>query len=125
MNLYLGPGSYLDLAGKHLYYLTGRIDPTATIVGGAPILVPAVGGDATLDGIVDVGDLAVLAGCYGVTSNMTWGQGDFSGDGMVDVSDLAVLAGQYGKFGEPAPVPEPATLCLLAVGAAAIRRRRA
>jgi hypothetical protein len=39
-NLVLGPGSYLDLDGHNLYYLSGSIDPGATIVGGSPTPVP-------------------------------------------------------------------------------------
>jgi hypothetical protein len=58
----------------------------------APALHP---GDANGDGMVDVGDLGILAANYGGTSK-TWAQGDFNGDGAVDVGDLGILAANYG-----------------------------
>jgi hypothetical protein len=53
-------------------------------------------GDANNDGMVDVGDLGILAANYGVTNNATWIMGDFNGDGAVDVGDLGILAAHYG-----------------------------
>ena len=91
-------------------------------------------GDANLDGKVDLNDLSILAGSW--DSGGVWANGDFNGDGVVDLNDLSILAGGWG-FGTAGVmawddalaatgVPEPATLGLLAVGAAAlIRRRRA
>jgi hypothetical protein len=38
--LRLGPGSFLDLEGLHLYYLDAAIDDDATIVGGLPTQIP-------------------------------------------------------------------------------------
>jgi hypothetical protein len=59
----------------------------------APALRP---GDANGDGMVDVGDLGILAANYG-GSGKTWAQGDFNGDGLVDVGDLGILAAHYGE----------------------------
>ncbi len=82
------------------------------------------GGDANIDGRVDVGDLGILAGAWGAT-DADWFSGDFTGDGSVDVGDLGVLAGNWNQSVAPAGVPEPASAALLAVmGLAAIRRRR-
>jgi xylan 1,4-beta-xylosidase len=53
-------------------------------------------GDANSDGVVDVGDLGILAANYG-GSGKTWAQGDFNGDGLVDVGDLGILAANYGQ----------------------------
>ncbi len=39
-NLNIGPGSYLDLNGLNLYYMSGWVDPSATIVNGSLIAVP-------------------------------------------------------------------------------------
>jgi hypothetical protein len=39
-NLSLGPSSYLDLKGLHLYFVAGAIDPSATVVGGTLTAVP-------------------------------------------------------------------------------------
>jgi hypothetical protein len=56
-----------------------------------------VGGDANLDGKVDVSDLGILAANYGTTVGGTWSTGDFTNDGKVDVSDLGILAAHYGS----------------------------
>jgi uncharacterized protein (DUF2147 family) len=57
---------------------------------------PRIIGDANGDGMVDVGDLGILAANYG-GSGKIWGQGDFNGDGLVDVGDLGILAAHYGE----------------------------
>ncbi len=57
--------------------------------------VTAIPGDANGDGMVDVGDLGILAANYGGTDK-TWAEGDFNGDGLVDVGDLGILAANYG-----------------------------
>jgi hypothetical protein len=63
----------------------------------------ALGGDANLDGAVDVGDLGILAGHWGVADGADWSQGDFTGDGAVDVGDLGILAGGWGQQLTPPP----------------------
>ena len=80
-------------------------------------------GDANLDLTVDVFDLAALATHYG-RSDRNWAAGDFTGDGVVNVFDLAVLAANYGKGAGGAPIPEPATIALLTLGAALLTRRK-
>ena len=76
----------------------------------------AIGGDANLDGTVDVNDLTVVLSNFGRTG-MTWTTGDFNGDGRVDVNDLTILLSQFGESlgssAAMAPVPEPASLLLL------------
>ncbi len=92
-------------------------------------------GDANLDGLVDVGDLGILAGHWEQSGGALWIDGDFNGDGLVDVGDLGILAGNW-NFDENAPpgtiegqmaaVPEPMTLSLLAIGGLAgiLRKKR-
>jgi hypothetical protein len=91
--------------------------------------------DVTGDGNVDVVDLGIFAKSYplvpgerpvyiGVAGNPS---GDFNFDHVVDVLDLGILAKNYDWSGAPAGgsvVPEPMTLSLLAVGAAALLRRK-
>jgi hypothetical protein len=50
----------------------------------------ALGGDANLDGSVDVSDLGSLASNW--QSPGGWSQGDFNRDDMIDVTDLGLLA---------------------------------
>ncbi len=96
------------------------------------LLADPHGGDANLDATVNVLDLGALANHYGEPSEGNWLVGDFNGDGEVNVLDLGVLANEYrwsaggGSAGltAGAPVPAPAVLPLLALGAVALLRRR-
>ena len=78
-------------------------------------------GDFNLDGLVDLIDLAVIGEQYGVGTG--WATGDSNGDALVDLIDLAAIGENYG-FAATAPIPEPATMTLLGLGAVALIRRR-
>ena len=121
-------GGAIDLDGLRLYYRNG----------GAPKALAY--GDIGLDGAIDVYDLVVFANHYG-DSGADWRDGDFNGNGRVDVADLMILADNYGPnmfvfddlldvgsfapdLSEAAPVPEPAGLILLALGAGVLPQRR-
>jgi hypothetical protein len=84
--------------------------------------IGTVYGDFNLDGEVNAGDLALLATNYGLAGTWGWATGDGNGDGNVDAGDLAMLATNYGTVVHT--VPEPITMSLLAVGGAALLRRR-
>ncbi len=90
-------------------------------------------GDANLDGSVDAGDLALFgANWMARGGDACWADGDFTGDGYVDGGDLALLGGDWGcntdDFAPPPaqPIPEPATLAMLAglAGITIARRRK-
>ena len=81
-----------------------------------------VAGDANADLKVDILDLTALAGSWGLGGQI-WPQGDFNYDGTIDILDLTALAGNW-NYGVTQGIPEPGVLTLLAVGAAAIIRKR-
>jgi len=87
-------------------------------------------GDADGDGDVDNVDFGALYGAFTGPggAGKAWVDGDFDGDGDVDNVDFGVL---YGNYTGPLAggmdfqvTPEPASLCLLGLGGAALLRRR-
>jgi hypothetical protein len=95
----------------------------------------ATGGDANLDGSVNLLDFNILAASFG-QSGLNWLSGDFTGDSMVGLADFDVLAAHFGQSlagQELTPemwatlasaVPEPfAILPVVALGIFSHRRR--
>jgi hypothetical protein len=86
----------------------------------------AIGGDTTLDDVVNLADFNVLAANFGL-SGRTWQTADFNRDGVTNLADFNILAGNFGLGGAPtavAPigwgalassVPEPALVCVEAL----------
>ena len=96
-------------------------------------------GDMDLDGKVTVNDYLEFLHYYNPTykptgADVTWMTGDFNYDGLINVNDYLALLGGYShqsgtlsadeQITNFAPIPEPATLVLLALGTAAVLRRR-
>ncbi len=79
---------------------------TVTVLAGAtaaadPLLL--LGGDLNGDGVIDIGDAALLGGNF-ETMPIGDPRADINGDGRVNVQDLALLAGNYGLSGCQASV---------------------
>ena len=86
-------------------------------------------GDFNLDGQVGPGDLTIMK-IHWLGTGKSWADGDTDGNGIVEPADLTNLK-LFWLFGTglgpaptPAPAPEPATAVLLALGGAALLRRR-
>lgn len=117
-------------SGFALGYADGTIDGPGAAAAGNLLIMPALLGDANLDGTVNLTDLLTLLNNYGL-SGKDWAEGDFNYDGTVNLTDLLSLLNNYGLstggIATSAAVPEPVTAGLLTVGfaGALIRRRRA
>ena len=85
-------------------------------------------GDADLNGVVNDADLSLLLAHWGqdVTGEADggWGKGEFDATAPVQDNDLSLLLANWSGAGGAPPVPEPATLVLLAVAACMLRGTR-
>jgi hypothetical protein len=109
-----------------------------TITGTDTLVMYTYGGDANLDGKINIDDYVRID--QGVAGGLTgWSNGDFNYDGKINVDDYsqfidANIANQGSFFAtaEPmlspssmtSPLPEPAGLILLALSAGGLNRRR-
>jgi len=78
-------------------------------------------GDFDLNGVVNATDLQLMKGTFG-TSGVGYANGNANCDTVVNATDLQILKGTFGS--SVAGVPEPLTMSLLAIGGAALLRRR-
>ena len=84
-----------------------------------------------MSGTVTAEDYAPLNTNFGVTTGMTYFEGDMDFSGTVTAEDYAPLNSNYNPDADPlspAAVPEPGTIGLLGIAAAPLlarRRRRA
>jgi len=89
-------------------------------------------GDTDDDWDVDAKDYSTLIGQFGLIALLGPLDADADGDFDVDIDDFAIMRSNFqlgvpsspGAEAAPAAVPEPATLCLLALGGLALLRRR-
>ena len=138
--LLLGGGlsqvSSIEGNGLSIYYEANNpanaylADHTFALAGGgqlAPVSAP-LPGDANSDGVVNGLDISLIASHWLATGPA----GDVTGDGIVNGLDIALVASHWsspigGSSAVAAPVPEPSTIALAALGGfarLATRRRR-
>jgi len=145
-NLAIGYADNEDLAAV-------RASGSYTSFGGQAVASNTVlvtltrGADATMDGVVDGQDVAIIGTHFQKPGSGQWCFGDFDYSGTCDGSDVAVLGTTFGKTspilspaqmtaefgaaftstfeaGQAGVVPEPAGLTLIGLGMLALRRRR-
>ena len=109
----------LALAGSENWALGTYGDPSGGILMQVTIL-----GDVDLDGEVGRSDFLAIEGNLGNAG--TWQDGDLNADGTVDEGDYLMWKAFAGQSydGPGSTIPEPATLGLLAIGAAGLLARR-
>ncbi len=83
-------------------------------------IMPALYGDADLNGKVDLTDFSILSTNFNPSgTGMTWQQGDFDYNGKVDLTDFSILATNF-TGDDPlvrvgSAVPEPSSIVMLAL----------
>jgi len=142
-----GDGQFYRYGDFHQYTGLGFVDNTITH---QVTIMPAIYGDANLDGVVNFSDLSKVLTNYNQTG-MSWSQGDFNYDGIVNFEDLNKILTNYNLTGPLSinnlpvfaydsleadsqamqllakdgitlsqPVPEPSSVVLFLFGAAAV-----
>src|SRR5439155_1487732 len=108
-----------------------------TVTGSDTLIMYTYGGDANLDGKLNVDDYTRIDGNIGL-GTAGWYNGDFNYDGKVNVDDYTILDSNIGIQGPPFPtsvgagapaarltaVPEPAAAALFMATVLSLRRRR-
>ena len=81
-------------------------------------------GDRNEDGFVGQADLDIVLAMWGESgAGITDPRADVNEDDFVGQTDLDFVLADWGQ-GTPLPTPEPATMCLLAIGGAMLLKRR-
>lgn len=86
-----GPGQY----ATHWAMLQEHVTWFGQVLTVPIEVLPALYGDADMDGDVDHDDLVILAGCFQTAAGADWLMADFDSDHDVDRSDLDLLAQNY------------------------------
>jgi hypothetical protein len=107
-----------------------------TVQGSDTIAMYTYGGDANLDGKINIDDYGLIDSHVGQSGTaFGWHNGDFNYDGKINIDDYGIIDGNIGAQGAPidtsgaplagvAVVPEPGSLALLGLLAPVVMRRR-
>ena len=90
------------------------------------------GGDANLDGKINIDDYGQIDFNVGSGGVFGWYNGDFNYDGEINIDDYGIIDFNIGEQGDPfpvngsalTPVPEPSACGLASVAAFMLLRRR-
>ena len=109
-----------------------------TVMGSDVVAMVTWGGDANLDGKINIDDYGRIDGNVGQSGSVFgWSRGDFNYDGKINIDDYGIIDGNINRQGAPfaagarvdeaIAVPEPGGVAFVAMGALgpAMRRRRA
>jgi filamentous hemagglutinin len=109
-----------------------------TVHGSDTLVMYTYGGDANLDGQINIDDYSNIDGSVAVGGQLKgWFNGDFNYDGDVNIDDYSIIDGNIGIQGPPlalssgalssaavTAVPEPVVISLAPLAALAMSRRR-
>src|SRR5207248_3818742 len=105
-----------------------------TVTGADTLVMYTYGGDANLDGKIDISDYGRID--FNIPLAVSgWFNGDFNYDGKIDISDYGIIDFNVGIQGaafdtgasatpQVASVPEPGSVSLMAIASGALLRRR-
>ena len=104
-----------------------------TVMGDDTLILFTYGGDANLDGKLNIDDYGKIDGSVGMSGSVFgWSRGDFNYDGKINIDDYGIIDGNINQQGPPlgalraalVPVPEPGASTMLLFASAGLARRR-
>src|SRR5439155_12719188 len=72
-----------------------------TVSGSDTVVMYTYGGDANLDGKINIDDYGRIDGHVGIAGSTGWYNGDFNYDGKINIDDYGIIDGNIGVQGQP------------------------